>query len=677
MEPSIRTDWRDAPDARFPEEQSGWVALGDRYRLFPNAPLPQFDSPTARAFAAEDRLDPAAPLFALVCEGPAPPRLALMDRLKEEPEPGCIRLVDHGRCLWPPLRRHAIAALFEQPGGERLVAGEALPPGLIVRRVVAPAAEALERLSRRGLTHRAIRPDNLFWEDHRREAVLLGECVTSPPGHDQPADYESVANALAHPAGRSTGTATDDLFALGMTVLALCRRSPSPSGPDLHGRILRRIEQGATAILGGDAAPPAELMPLLRGLLSDAPDQRWSLDDLGSWLRSQPVLRPHPNAPLLAVRALRIGNAHYRTPRSLALGLSADVPAAAAAIRSGEVERWARQDMRDAKLADALAALHRNLSRAGRQFPRSDDTAVARCCALLDPDGPLRFGRLAVMPDSIGAAAYALAAGGEPVDDLVQMLEAGLPSWLPAARAQELAGAQGAIGRLRSWLAQPGLGSGFERFLYEINPGLPCLGDLVGAACVTSIEMLVAQLEENARAADFETSPIDAHVAGFAVAHLAARRAPPLRSGPQNGPLGQRPMFELRLLAAVQRAAGDPPLPLLSRWIAHRVKPLIGDLHKRSARRQLLAELDRRRDSGRLGDIAALLDDPELWQADEGEFAAARERFRRNRAALARLGADRADLLASARRQGREAAAAIALLLLALAGTGALLALVQ
>ena len=677
MKPSVKTDWRETSKAPFPEEQSGWISLGDRYRLFPNAPLPQFDSPSARAFAAEDRLDATAALFALICAGPAPPRLALMDRLKEEPEPGCIRLVDHGRCPWPPLRRHVIAALFAQPRGERLGTGEALPPGLIVRRVVVPVVEALERLSRRGLAHRAIRPDNFYWADERRQAVLLGECVTSPPGHDQPASFESVENALTHPAGRSTGTVADDLFALGMTVLALCRRNPSPPEGGTYEAVLRRLEQGATAIPGGDGAPPPELMPLLRGLLSDAPDQRWGLDELGSWLRGQPALRPPPSGSAAALRPLRFGDAHYRTPRSLALGLSANVPAAAAAIRSGEVERWAREDMRDEKLADALAAMRRSLARFGRQNQRANEAAVAQACALLDPSGPLRFGKLALMPESIGTAAYTLAASGKPLDDLIQMLGAEFPFWLPAAGAQEPAGIWGPVGRLRSWLARPGLGSGFERFLYEVNPGLPCLGAIVGAACVTSLEMLAAQLEDNARAADFETSPIDAHVAGFAAAHLAARQAAVPRLDMPDGQRAQRPMLELRLLAAVQHAAGDPCLPLLSRWMAHRVKPLVAGLHNRSTRKLLIAELDRRRESGRLSDIAGLLDDPQLWQADEGGFAAARERFRRNQLALARLDTDRDALLAAAREQGRRAAAALALLLLALAGAGTLLAQIR
>ena len=60
-------------------------------------------------------------------------------------------------------------------------------------------------LTNRVLTHRSIRADNLFYADEARSAVVLGECVSAPPGLDQDVIYETIENGMANAVGRGPG----------------------------------------------------------------------------------------------------------------------------------------------------------------------------------------------------------------------------------------------------------------------------------------------------------------------------------------------------------------------------------------------------------------------------------------------------------------------------------------
>ena len=77
-----------------------------------------------------------------------------------------------------------------------------------------PAAHVLERLSGRGVTHRAIRPDNVF-QSAPSQPVTLGQGWAAPPASLQPALFEPPYTAMCLPCGRGEGSVADDVYALG------------------------------------------------------------------------------------------------------------------------------------------------------------------------------------------------------------------------------------------------------------------------------------------------------------------------------------------------------------------------------------------------------------------------------------------------------------------------------
>ena len=223
---------------------------------------------------------------------------------------------------------------------------------------------------------------------------------------------------------------------------------------------------------------------------------------------------------------------------------------------------------------------------------------------------------------------------------------------------------------MHAHLKQRGLGQGIERCLYEMNPELPCLGECVGAACVLDLATLLRALEANARVADFETSPIDIHVAAFVMARLFEAGAS-IAELSLDSIQKDKPLFELSLLAAAQKTAGAGPSPLLARWLTHRVAPRLGRLHNRRLRRRLAAAIDKRQQTGDLDAVLQLVADKRMWDDDVRGFAAARLQHTRNDEAIAEIDRTMPASLAEALENGQDLAMALSFSLsLALASIG-------
>jgi len=680
MDAVARSDERrhdDGDDATVPRQAAGpaFVAFGDGWRLLPHRPLPALDSPSARAYAVEGP-GFSTTLFALVCDPAVPARFDALDAFREIRHPRVMRLVEHGAVDWPPVGCRTTVALFERPIGPR-VGDEPGPPmsaGAIVRCVVAPAVEAVGALAEAGLTHRAIRPDNLFWADPEREAVVLGECVTAPPGHGQPAVYEPVASAAALPAGRQSGTVKDDLFALGVTVLRLAFGEQPGQGASPDQLLVDRLDFGSAAVLVGKRHLPPVLQELIRGLLADDPALRWGLSELRRWLRSERVIGHGDTAPGGARRSYRLGRSHYRTPAALAVGLYREPQAALSALRDGSVEDWLRTAMHDDLLADSIRILNSSAPRIGVARRRADDTLLALAAATLAPGAAIRYGEWAVMPEGIGTAlAEAIASGRGPAA-FAALIASDVIGRLPTDIRDRLPGRPAILDDLKRYVARPGLGSGVERCLYELNPRLPCLGPRVAAARPTDLLGLMQALEQASRVADGIGTPVDPHVAAFVASRLG-RRAERLLVGTADET--DRYLAEIRLLALVQSRADDLRFPGLTTWCARRAEPVVRRYRNRRLRKRLRAALMRKSATGRFDDLLALLDDEPRRRQDEQAFRAAVIEHTHNRQELEELVRAAADLSEAVPLAGRRCAAGVAMVvavaMMALLGvTGAL-----
>ncbi len=389
--------------------------LRDRYTIRSNQPLPELSSPNAEAFTAEDKRDPNRRLVALICKPELPPRVNVMRALKGVNVLGLQQMVEWGPMTWPPVGRQCMTVIYDRPAGGRVVTslrGESrrVDEYDITRKVIEPLAAAIKELTSRGITHRAMRPTNLFFMDAAGDRLAFGDCVTAPPAFDQPMLFESVESGMCAPIARGSGTYADDLYALGVTILFLLLGRNPVAHLDDEALLRQKIQFGSYATLVGDERLPLPMIEVLRGLLCDDANQRWDIESLDLWLQGRRLSPLQQRVEKRAARAFPFQGKEYLNCRELAVAMARNWDLAIPPVLEGKLELWLRRAIEDKERAAAVADVVRSALAGGADKRAAADLMLSKVLMLLDPGAPIRYKGFNGMPDGFGSALAALMA---------------------------------------------------------------------------------------------------------------------------------------------------------------------------------------------------------------------------------------------------------------------------
>lgn len=637
------------------------VVLNNRVEILPGSPLPALNAPGGPAFLARGTRDRKAEFFAIVCTSGLPARTDMLTALRSVENQAMLRLIEWGVVDWPVDGTRRQALVFERPPGRRLMASlaDAIEPmgeERIARHVIQPLAGVLKDLASRAIVHGDIRPTNLFLRDQATGGVMLGECISTLPSYAQPAIMLPIERAMAQPAGRGAGTTADDLYALGITALVLLLgRNPAKQQDD-EALLQAKIEKGTYPALVGTMRISLSMMEVLRGLLSDDPKQRWTLNDLEMWVSGRRLSPKQPHVPRKGVRPFEFQGVACWHSRGLARALARAPGAAAQFVDSGELDRWLRRSLGDEARADAVQSAVSSATAAGKAGS-FEDRLMGRVCLALDPPAPIRYKQRAVMVDAFGHAIAEAVALSQSPQALGEAIAAQLPIfWVNVqleAKAEFVPLVQ-TFDLMRTYLERPGLGHGIERVLYELNQTVPCMSPLVRAHHATTPAELMLALDAAAARADRPREPLDRHVAAFLAARFRKLDDRLLSIAGSTGDQGRRVTAILNVMADVQRRFGPSTLPNLSAWMAELIEPALERFHSRPKREKVKAELAKAARSGDLGQLMRLVDDPDAVRKDEMGFLAARrdhDRASRDMERARREIENREDVAASLGRQ--------------------------
>lgn len=626
----------DAADTPRPAENLAATAtfgVGNRFEIHPDQPIADLDTVTANAYAAHDRRDPRAMAFALVCHGAMPPRADAANVLRGIENPSLLKLLDFAVVPWPADGVERVAMVFEQPRGSRLTASHTVPTqpmgeDALVRLIFQPAVQALRELKMRRVVHGHINPTNLFLGDEAGKGVVLGECVSMPPGFAQPAVFEPVERGMALPAGRGAGSQLDDLYALGVTVLYLTTGQDPAAGQDDRAITAAKLEHGSYKALAEGRRIPANLIEPLRGLLMDDPGERWSLDDLELWLNGRRLTPKQSRPAKRAVRPLDFTGRMLWTAPALA-GAMADRPAEAGdLIERGHLQGWLRHGLEDTDLAELVG----EAIEGARPGPAGSeaDRRLARVLMALYPPAPIRYRGQSLAPEAMGnALLHAVTTGGH-VQETAEIIAAQLPLfWINVQHGfkPDFVALVKTFEKVRSFLGRSGLGYGLERCLYELNPAMPCMSPILEGRYVQDLAGLMGSLEEIAKRPDRPQHPIDRHILAFAPTRGA--RVPDrllVQAASETDPV-ERILATLDILGDLQVRAKTERLPALCGWMATYVGPAVDRFKSRTLRGKVREELAKQADMGDLSRLAGLLHNVKLLQRDAMGFRRAQHEY--------------------------------------------------
>ncbi len=612
------------------------IIVGGTYRIVPDSPLPEFDRPGAPAYMARDQRNPGRLLLANVCDPNLLPRVETLVQLKTLSEAFVIRPVAWDPVDWPRAGQRCFAVVYEHPEGAPMMGSlrariPAMTTEFLVQSMLGPLSQTLALIARRGQSHSAISPSNMFRVGDAGEIVMLGDCVTSQPAWSEPALMLPIEVGMTPRESRGSGIFSDDIYALGASMLFLALGWCPVIDLSDEDVIEAKARHGSFMALLNGERPPVGLREPLRGMLSDDPNERWTLEDIEQWIGGAMRRSVQPSREHRSDRPFEFEGTEYRHCRTLANGFGTNPEAAAKAVRSKEFESWLVRGVSDPTLVERIGEI---LMYSGSQNGESGEHAmISKICVTLDPLGPLRYKGMVFEPRGLGST---LSNAMEIEDqNRVQIIHdciaRGLPSECLKLRALITSVESGNDGkefrRLQQLLKHTGPGYGIERALYELNSFIPCRSEILKRDYVYSLSDLLPALEKIVR--DKGELPVlaDRHIAAF----IAARLKGPIesvltsiedgRGGSLTSKLGM-----VRLLGAVQDDYGPEALPNLTGWLSDELSPRIDQFESKSIRDALRRKLDSVVAKGRLSTLHDHLNSKKLIKQDKtAKKQAARE----------------------------------------------------
>lgn len=622
-----------------------------RYSINLSSPLPDLDTPQARAFAAADGQGAEPNLYALICPTALPSRTKAIQTLRQVKHAHFATPVWRGVVLlsFPAEERPVI--FLRRPEGKRLSALLAqqqgpLPESFIVDRVIAPAAEVLALCAEQNVTHGRINLDNLYYKD----SLTVGECVSEPCGYSQPFYYETVERMGCVTGGKGDGDIKQDVFALGAVVLRLLL-GPAyapPADRDAHLSLL--LHNGVCNTLLGEHEFSERFTDFLRGTLHDARHERWHPKQIQQWLAGKHFHVIPPVQPVEALRGFDFAGEAHLNCRVLAHSLYTHWDKAAEHLRDLSLVRWMEASLRRKDMAAALLKMVRANSSSFTGNEKLVNDLVARTLIFLDPAWPIRFRAVTANADGIGTALAELLQrqASKEVQYLAGILEHDLPNiWSdahkgirehPQGGAPDLSTVLWNLDRVRILMRSQGLGFGIERCLYELNPELPCLSPLLAGHACDSLSALLTALNRLAPSLARSAEPMDRHIAAFMAQRLGIAREVKFPELERFGKISShRGLVTLRLFHMAQEKTGMHQQRGLAAWVIAGVLPLAQEIHNRGLRQDFAQHLVRYAAAGRLQPIAELLSSKMLFNADIAGFQKAAESYAENAAKIEEL----------------------------------------
>lgn len=614
--------------------QNTEIQFNKSITIMADRPLPHLNKGTVKSFAAKGTNKVTTELFAMMCDKALTPRRTASIKYIKITNSSLVKLVAKGKVYWPPEKCEKYFFIFEHTLGKPIINHNEKYPAAswraedVIVNIAHPLINVLKNLRDKDIVHGQIWPGNMFYNGTAgAEKVTLGECLCAPASTFMPALYEPVERALADQHARGAGSLADDIYAFGVSLAVILRTSDPMKGQSDERIIEHKLEKGSYSTLLGRERLNGATLELLRGLLYDDPEQRWTLEDIEAWVDGRRLTPKQSPKRVNASRPLILADKKYTRPEILAKDGVKHVDEMARLVETGELSQWIDRAIEDKLIKVRTEQMIKDVA----SYDRSEgynSRLVAAISVALYTECPVQYKSLRFLPSGFAKALSRAYIQKQDMQDYVDVLKYSFT--LPSIKFRKNTGATSQLTKFdnaRSFINQTKLNSGLERCIYFMDTECHCLSDIVSDYYVLSPEDLMAAFEDLCS----KTKPavlFDRHIVSF-LSVKDRRNIDPYMMDLVSSERYKRILGQIRTLATIQKRSGLDKFPAIATWIASNLEDIYERFHDAKKKAHIEKTIDQLKKNGDLTKIALLFDDPMLFQGDVGNFQQAMEEYKR------------------------------------------------
>ncbi len=617
--------------------------LKERYTIHCDKMLPQFSYGGANAYAVTDSKDDAHSYFAYICNPMRPYRARALAALGSFPNNHLIRLADHGVAHISATGDARYVLVYQKPDGKRLsdllTGSQRLPENVFIEKILKPLHEVIAIFEEKGISHCRIHPANLFMG----EGIVLGDCVAESASYSKPFLYEPLERLMASQEGMGAGSTKVDVYSLAVLAIECMFGLERFSALSKEHYAALQLHSGTYNVMTSQISVSSNLSDFLIGALNDNTAERWGVEQLGNWLGGKRYNLLHPSEPRDSHRPFVFAEKEYHSLRTIAHTFHRHWDDARAVVRDDALPRWIDQCMHKKNRADVV---RRAIDTSGGMTvtnQKLNDELLSKVISALDPDGPLRYMELSLNFDMLGPVlCSAIRTGNQrAINQINAMIRMDLPNfWCDqqgAHLSKECSDILWKMQRTHRFISRVSVGFGIERFLYEMNPHLPCMSERVIASYPTSLKELLLCLDALA-VESHEDSLVDRNIAAYITCHANIAKETGFLMLGHYPKLAQSPELQVMfMLAKAQEKSRVGALRGLASWAGYRLIGLLSCLHSQKVRKQITRDIIAAAEYGQVSLVLGALINSKMLAQDAEGFLQAVEVYKKNNRKIARL----------------------------------------
>lgn len=599
---------------------TGKFILKERYEIDFSSRLSWLDNNSAAAYTVTDRIDASRKLFALICSKDQAPRLSLLSFLKSADIPHLMKLTDYGVVEYPATKTNAMALIYVMPqGGKVFVNGTSIINNLspeLFKNTILGLLGIIENLKGHGITHRAVRADNLYFKDINKTEIVLGDCAAAFPATHQPPAFETIENLYATVSARGDGTDKDDIYAAGVTALCLATGIELKMDIPAAEMMYQKIKKGSFVLLSEKLKVPTAYVQIIKGLLHDLPENRWGYTQTYAALEGKAQAPSSQTVQEKNKRALTIGGEKYYTAHEIVHALYGNIPEAYEMTISGKITEWAKNVLENEKLRTKIETI---VGQASIGAP-DKDMIVAKICITIAPNFPIRYKDITFFPNGLPKCIFLHIKEQKPLKLFMDIFNSDLIKiWY---QEQEKLRSPANATEFRSYINRRDIGYGLERIIYDFDDDLPCISPLLGNEFVDSPASLLRALNNSYSDQLREMQPYDRMIAAYLRCKIGKKTENIIVDLNSARPEIKASAI-LHMYSNIQNKHGPAILTNLAKWLAYFSRPIIQIYHNKHHQKHLERDLMKVYKKGRIFEILSLLENEDALYKDKMDYTAA------------------------------------------------------